>query len=156
MSEIETDAFAPKSPNERPNDDAKFDPLGGGFKRTGSRDKSTAAGDTNTGGDADGVNPAAGLKLASIFAKKAKEAKARMMSDFDQLREGIKKGGLEGGLRRRQAPHREGCARRWSRRRSPGKRLTSRRCTAAGRRFRSRCRRVVRPRGPRGRTRTDQ
>ena len=50
------------------------------------------------GGDADGVNPAAGLKLASIFAKKAKEAKARMMSDFDQLREGIKKGGLEGGF----------------------------------------------------------
>ena len=98
MSEIETDAFAPKSPSERPNDDAKFDPLGGGFKRTGSRDKSTAAGDTNTGGDADGVNPAAGLKLASIFAKKAKEAKARMMSDFDQLREGIKKGGLEGGF----------------------------------------------------------
>ena len=103
MSEIETDAFAPKSPSERPNDDAKFDPLGGGFKRTGSRDKSTAgdtntAGDKSTGGDADGVNPAAGLKLASIFAKKAKEAKARMMSDFDQLREGIKKGGLEGGF----------------------------------------------------------
>ena len=87
MSEIKADAFASKSPGA-----GRFDPLGENKDNAGGASSSAASTDSGP------TNPAAGLKLASLFAKKAKEAKARMMSDFDQLREGIKKGGLEGGL----------------------------------------------------------
>ena len=87
LSEIKADAFASKSPGA-----GRFDPLG--------KDKDNAGGASSSAASTDSgpTNPAAGLKLASLFAKKLNTAKTRMMSDFDQLREGIKKGGLEGGF----------------------------------------------------------